>query len=512
MKSLVLSSNHSKQEVSSSLHELFADYDEKRKSILSISNFVKKESDVTQYFITGNKITQAYASTLFDEEGALKALNAEFWSKAMKMTDVLTCMTAQKRNEWHDMIHDLKTPEFEKESVISTLHGLLLNRNNFLADKVDGIFQKLSHTHVTNSPMGFKQRMILDYMINSYGSLTDKVEYLNDLRGIIAKIMKRDEPKNSLSSSLYDIVRNEQFGEWFSFDGGAFKIRIYKKGTAHLEIHENMSHELNIILAQKYPSVIGDSNKSKRTTSKKTIEVSLQMDLLKFETCNILAQIAESVTKDRPINLSYYDIENPQVLKEVKEVLEYLQAQDNGRYLSFNYDASSVLKEIVRLGAVPEQKSHQFYPTEEFLAKRVATLLHADEFDSTLEPSAGLGGIAQHLYRKRTTCVEISSVHCEALKKMGFKDVVNQDFLKYTSKEKFDRIAMNPPFTKGQAEAHLKHAITLLADDGRLVAVLPASLKGKEFSKKFNHEYSEVLTGQFSDAQVSVVLLTLSVD
>ena len=36
------------------------------------------------------------------------------------------------------------------------------------------------------------------------------------------------------------------------------------------------------------------------------------------------------------------------------------------------------------------------------------------------------------------------------------------------------------------------------------------SLKGKEFTKKFNHEYSEVLTGQFSDAQVSVVLLTLS--
>lgn len=501
--------SQSKQEVSNSLIILFDEYNKKKKSILEISNFVKNKSEVVNHFLNGNKISHAYATTLFDENGALKSLNAEYWSEAMKMTDVLSCMPAAKRNEWNNMIYELKTPDFNQESVISTLYDLLLNRNSFLADKVDGIFQKLSGNHATNSPMGFKQRMIIDYLISSYGSLTDRLEYINDLRSVIAKLMKRDEPKTGMYHILYDIIKEEKFGEWFSFDGGSFKIRLYKKGTAHLEIHDSMSLELNQILAQKYPSIIPESNKGKKK-SKQLKEIPLEMNLLRFETCNILSQIADNVKRGKGFSLSYYEIKDSKILEEVNSVLDYLNVdRSNLKYFIFNYDAYPVLMEIVRLGSLPNKKSHQFYPTEEFLSNRVVSMLDIEPSDSILEPSAGLGGIAKNLPKKQTTCVEISSIHCESLKTMGFKEVVCIDFLKYNGK-KFNKIVMNPPFNKGQAEAHLKHAISLLNNEGRLVAILPASLKGKIFTEKGNHSYSEVLSGQFEEVQVNVVILELN--
>lgn len=499
----------SKQEVSNSLDHLFKEYEEKRSKILDISSFVKNKSDVLDYFLSGNKINHHYANTLFDSTGAVASLNAHYWNEVIKLTDVLSCMTADKRNEWNESIHLMKTPEFEKEAVISTIFHLLQNRDSFFADKVDGVFRKLSHTHVTNSPMGFKQRMIINHFLDRIGLLNhDRIEYVHDLRVVIAKIMKRDEPKHSLYSEFSSIIKREEFGQWFSFDGGAFKVRIYKKGTVHIEIAEEIAIELNSVLAQKYPQAIPEQNR-KRGKEKKVKSFDLEMKLLSFDTCNALADISESVFKG-----NRFSIENkvsPDHLDELNEVLNYLNVdRSNEKYLIFNYDASSVLREISRMGALPDKKSHQFYPTSEYLVKLMLNRIHIDYFDKVLEPSAGLGGIAQFLPKKQTTCLEISPIHCSALKSMGFKDVVEMDFLKYNPTEKFDKILMNPPFTKNQAEDHLLHAISLLSAEGSLVAILPASYKGKTFDPNRTHDYSESFEGEFDGANVSVVILTLN--
>lgn len=276
-----------KQEVSNSLMSLFSEYAEKKSRILEISSFVKHKSEVIPYFLSGNKISHTYASSLFDEAGAISALNAEYWSLAMNMTDVLACMTAQKRNEWNEMIHLMKTPDFEQASVILTIYDLLQNRSSFLADKVDGIFQKLSRNHITNSPKGFSQRMIIEHMMTSYGSVNHTtLEYIKDFRSVVSKIMKRDEGRDSLYDHLYCIIKDEEFGQWIDFDGGAFKIRLYKKGTAHLEVDEEMAIELNSILATKYPQAIPSENREKKKASKnKTFSLNMTLLSLKHVMC-----------------------------------------------------------------------------------------------------------------------------------------------------------------------------------------------------------------------------------
>lgn len=68
---------------------------------------------------------------------------------------------------------------------------------------------------------------------------------------------------------------------------------------------------------------------------------------------------------------------------------------------------------------------------------------------------------------------------------------------------------MNPPFSQGRWQAHLEAAASLLAKDGRLVAILPASAKGKTLVPGFSHQYSETYANEFAGTSISVVIATL---
>jgi tRNA1(Val) A37 N6-methylase TrmN6 len=157
---------------------------------------------------------------------------------------------------------------------------------------------------------------------------------------------------------------------------------------------------------------------------------------------------------------------------------------------------------------VPDVKTHQYYPTPASIASIVVDLAAIGPDDIVLEPSAGQGGLAQFLPFERTTCIEISKLHCDILTAKGFA-AVQSDFLAWASAApKFDRIVMNPPFSEGRALAHLQVAANLLKPAGRLVAVLPASMKGKDVLPGWALEWSDVHSGEFAGTGVSVAILT----
>ena len=146
---------------------------------------------VLHYFIEGNVREQRHSmpttvEALFRVEGAIAQLNADFWSRALRMTDVMDYMPQKRREEWHEQIRNPEgrraskysgenelpaLPEFEEATVRSTLTSLLHSRSQFLAERVDGIFRVLSRQHVTNQPQGFGKRMIIQGV--SYGGVKE---------------------------------------------------------------------------------------------------------------------------------------------------------------------------------------------------------------------------------------------------------------------------------------------------------------------------------------------------
>jgi len=147
-------------------------------------------------------------------------------------------------------------------------------------------------------------------------------------------------------------------------------------------------------------------------------------------------------------------------------------------WFQFDYQPDHVINEIVASGCVPDARAHQFFPTPESVALDAIAVADIGPTDLCLEPSAGLGGMADHMPRGRTVCVEVSPLHCKVLIAKGHQ-VFEADFLAWRG-GLYDRIVMNPPFSDGRWQAHLAHAATLLAPGGRLVAVLPASANGKD--------------------------------
>jgi hypothetical protein len=528
---------------------LLAEYEARKRQVLQLHAVIAGElGNAVHYFIEANAGDERthrslYLDRLFELPPALKQLDSAYWSKALALTDVYDYMPQKRRDEWNEQLRNPMgkrardrygqddgevewalppLPEFTGEAVRPTLIGLLNARSQFFAERVDGIFRALSHEHVTNCPEGFSKRMIVAYLRNSYGSIEyQRAGYINDLRCVIAKFMGRDEPKYGASSSLMDELNRHCDGQWRVVDGGALRIRLYKKGTAHLEVHPDMAWRLNCVLAQMHPLAI--PSEFRQRPPRKTAALKPIARPLPFRVIEVLhdtEQASERVSEwperyakvPNCVRFRYGMDRDKEAMREAEEILRSIGGvQTKGVWWQFDYPPFEVIREICITGCIPDRVSHQFYPTPPKLARIATELAAIGPADRVLEPSAGQGDLAADLPPERTTCIEISALHCAVLKARGLS-ATEADFLEWaprtlTTSTRFDRILMNPPFADGRAVAHLQAAAQLLAAGGRLVAILPASMRGKDVLPGLRLTWSAVYGGEFADTSVAVAIV-----
>lgn len=522
---------------------LVGQYRSERAQVEEIASYfdVARRSVMT-YFIDGNRqmdntrYSELSAEKIFQLDGALAALNASYWSKALSLTDVLDCMPQKRRDEWAEQIRNPAgkkrdkyssewilppIPEFTEDAVRATLTDMLLSRSKFFAERVDGIFRALSHEHVTNRPEGFGKRMILQYVISSYGTVeSSRSGHIADLRKVVAKFMGRDEPHYTATTAAIEAARRNN-GQWMSLDGGAMRIRVYNGvGTAHLEVHPDMAWRLNAVLASLYPHAI--PSEFREPPKRKPKDVAVMERPLPFAVVQALAGLEDGYRIERTGNyrdpIKRIPVRNSMMFRsgvdrhagdQVHDVLSAIGGvfdKEEGLY-RFDYPPREVLDQIICSGCIPDYKSHQFYPTPEALARRAVELAEIDEFHRCLEPSAGTGNLVQFM-PAHSWCIEISSLHCEILRaKFKAVTVTEGDFLKCQPRS-YDRIVMNPPFDQGRWRAHLEHAADMLDADGRLVAILPSGAKSaKDLLPGFKLDWHGPFDNQFAGASVSVVIL-----
>ena len=526
-------------------NNLMSDYAATRQRLEAMAAAVNSEccSGVLRYFVEANAPEGRHSmpntvAELFELKPAIAQLNAEFWERALKLTDVLDCMPQKRKDEWYAQIRNpmgkrkqySKTEweieplfEFTADNARSTIETALGMRVQFFSERVDGIFQSMSRTHVTNSPKGFRQRMILNNVL-SYGTPRwETTGVINDLRCVIAKFMGRDEPGNGASEGVMRVAKSRA-GKWVSVDGGALRIRLYAGvGTAHLEVHPEMAGRLNAILANLYPMTI-PHDFVERKKPKKVKDHKVFSKPIPFAVLSLLSGMKpgyrlrknpgwnEPKFENIPRTLRFDHSERDKVAEAQAEAI--LQAiggvwvkDGNLDYWKFDYDTSEVLDDIICSGEIPDHQSHQFYPTPENVAAHAVALAGAGSAPgmSWLEPSAGIGNLADLMPRGSTHCIEISELHASILRSKGHSVTV-ADFLQAPTDPKFDRIVMNPPFSAGRWQAHLEHASRLLAAGGRIVAILPASARGKALLPGFKAVWSDVLENQFAGTTVAVTI------
>ncbi|HGS5470536.1 TPA: PLxRFG domain-containing protein [Vibrio diabolicus] len=139
---------------------------------------------------------------------------------------------------------------------------------------------------------------------------------------------------------------------------------------------------------------------------------------------------------------------------------------------------------------------NDFFPTPEAEVKKLIDLADIKPGMKVLEPSAGMGHIADQIAALNGVDLDVGELAftlSELLEEKGH-NVVAGDFLEYDAGEIYDRIVMNPPFSNDADIHHINHALTMLKDGGKLVAITSsmAGHRGNTTNKNFRRHLDEV--------------------
>lgn len=169
----------------------------------------------------------------------------------------------------------------------------------------------------------------------------------------------------------------------------------------------------------------------------------------------------------------------------VNEVLENMGGKWNKKAKAHVYDTdpTDALEQILLSGEIVPPKKYGYFPTPPELAQRVVELAGVQIDHNVLEPSAGQGGIADHLRGCFVRCVELLPDNVAALKAKGYEMIHEGDFLAVAPVPEYDRVVMNPPFEKQADIDHVLHAWRFLKPGGRLVSIMAASVAFRENRK-----------------------------
>ena len=151
-----------------------------------------------------------------------------------------------------------------------------------------------------------------------------------------------------------------------------------------------------------------------------------------------------------------------------------------------------------RTAATKAQEGNDYFATPEPIGYKMVEWLGLKPGEKALEPSAGHGAISRWFPETTERTIVEPSGKLMPLAQMNTPGAkaVHGSFEDFNIVNKFDGIAMNPPYGTGGKTAieHLKKAFKQLHDGGRVVAIIPEGpAADKRYSKMMEEISSEVV-------------------
>lgn len=164
---------------------------------------------------------------------------------------------------------------------------------------------------------------------------------------------------------------------------------------------------------------------------------------------------------------------------ELKKQLEMIGGKWNRYKDGFVFQSDpTALVELLKSGEpVDLKKKFQFYGTPYKVAELLTDYLsRIITSDKVLEPSAGQGALIQAVRRENPNvtvdCFELMDINRLVLRHVEGANLIGDDFMAAEPQPIYDKIIMNPPFSRNQDIDHVRRAYEWLKDDGELVAIM----------------------------------------
>lgn len=168
----------------------------------------------------------------------------------------------------------------------------------------------------------------------------------------------------------------------------------------------------------------------------------------------------------------------------------------------FDGDAAERVDQIILSGEVEIPKDEfEFFPTPPEIVARVVDLADVGSNMRVLEPSAGKGNlIAPFKGIAFIDCIEKMAANAQHLRDLGWLDsVMEADFLEVEPSQTYDRVVMNPPFSKQADIKHALHALKFLKPDGKLTAIMSFGVVFRD--NKLTQDFRELIRQRGGDIE-----------
>lgn len=193
-----------------------------------------------------------------------------------------------------------------------------------------------------------------------------------------------------------------------------------------------------------------------------------------------------------------------------KKAKAHLFDGDPAQILGLSVDNGFITKEYV----LDTKRSYSQFFTPMQLAAQMVNMAQIEPGMRVLEPSAGKGNLLVHIPREAQ--IAACELDEELVKKLREEfphvNTVCGDFLVAYPAAPFDRIVMNPPFDHGADIKHIQHALTMLAEGGRMIAICGNGPRQREILQPLAFDYAELPDGTFSEEGTGVRTALLTFD
>jgi predicted RNA methylase len=202
---------------------------------------------------------------------------------------------------------------------------------------------------------------------------------------------------------------------------------------------------------------------------------------------DVLRIMSMATVMGNVVVLNSGQLERDMYLK-VNKVLEAMGGKWNRKEKGhvFNGDPVEKIESILLTGEYNMPADMGFYETPVEVVEMMIRHAKLDYGTRVLEPSAGMGAIArvvaQFVGKENVYCCELDTDRWVYLFNMGFVSG-SRDFLKMEPATLFDRVIMNPPFSRQQDIDHVTHALKFLKPGGILVSIMGSGITFRENKK-----------------------------
>lgn len=192
---------------------------------------------------------------------------------------------------------------------------------------------------------------------------------------------------------------------------------------------------------------------------------------------DVLEVFDESRIEDMVLYLPDRQLERKLYMR-VAKALEVLGGKWNRKAKGFLFDGDPTdrFDAMIQAGEVVDPKKfYQFFETPRSLVDEMLVLACVQPGDRVLEPSAGKGAIAEKVRAlgALVVCAELNPDMLDYLVESDFP-VMAGDFMQMDAgkADPYDKVVMNPPFTRQLDIDHVMRAFDFLKPGGVLVAIM----------------------------------------